>query len=278
MKLGISAALTHSSPEEWARRHRELGLESVVFPVTHLAEVRLIDAYQQAARAYGLRIAEVGVWRNPFDPDPAKREENSRYCLRQLELAEYVGAACCVNISGAKGPVWDGGYAENYSEKTHDEIVEFVRWLIDSVRPERTFYTLEPMPWMLPDSPESCLTLMKDVDRPAFAVHMDMVNMISDPKKYLMNREFTNRAFDLLGRNIKSCHLKDTVMDTRLTVHLQETACGQGGFDIANYIRRIDELDPDMPVIIEHLSREEDYIQAVRFIRRLEEEMKHEKA
>ena len=29
------------------------------------------------------------------------------------ELAEYVGACCCVNISGAAGEVWDGAYAEN---------------------------------------------------------------------------------------------------------------------------------------------------------------------
>ena len=38
------------------------------------------------------------------------------------------------------------------------------------------------MPWMIPDSPDENLQLIKDVNRKAFAVHLDFVNMINSPK------------------------------------------------------------------------------------------------
>ena len=37
----------------------------------------------------------------------------------------------------------------------------WVGQIIDAVKPSRTFYTLEPMPWMYPDSAESYAGLIK---------------------------------------------------------------------------------------------------------------------
>ena len=82
-----------------------------------------------------------------------------------LQIADEIGAGCCVNISGAKGEIWDGPYPGNYSKETFDQIVETVRYIIDQVKPENTFYTLEPMPYMLPDSPDSYLELIRAIDR-----------------------------------------------------------------------------------------------------------------
>ena len=91
MRLGIAAAFPHSDPEEWAVLHKEAGLGAVVFPLSWDAPVNMIDRYAAAARACDLTIAEVGIWNNPMDPDPVKRAANRTRCLRQLELAEYVG-------------------------------------------------------------------------------------------------------------------------------------------------------------------------------------------
>ena len=183
MKLGISKPLAHSSPEEWAAKNRSLGLDAVVFPCCYKDNLQIIDKYLGACRDFGLQIAEVGAWRNLLTSDPSERKKSLEFCKCQLELAEYIGADCCVNISGAKGDVWDGPYRENYSEKTYEEIVLCVQKLIDSVNPQKTFYTLEPMPWMHPFSPEDYLKMIKDIDRSSFAVHMDMVNMINTPRK-----------------------------------------------------------------------------------------------
>lgn len=270
MRLGIAAAFPHTSPEEWAELHKNAGLDAVVFPLAWNAPVAMIDRYAAAARDFDLTIAEVGIWNNPMDPDPVKRTENRTRCLRQLELAEYIGASCCVNISGAAGEVWDGSYAENYSPRMYEEIVSFVQDLIDTVKPVRTHFALEPMPHMLPDSPESYAELLRDVDRPAFGVHLDIVNILVSPRVYYANRELVTRAFDLLGPHITSCHVKDAVLDHSLTVSIRETEVGQGGLDLAHYFRTADRQNPDMPMIIEHLPGLDSYRRAIDYVKGLD--------
>lgn len=272
MKLGIAMNLSHNTPEKWAENHKKVGLSAVVFPCSYMDDISKIDAYVKACKDFNLTIAEVGAWRNLLSPNSNERKQNFDFCKKQLELAEYIGASCCVNISGAKGDIWDGGYKENYSEKTYTEIIETIQRLIDAVNPQKTFYTLEPMPWMHPDSPEDYLGMIKDINRKAFGVHLDIVNMLSDPKKYLFNEQFTNDAISLLGEYIKSCHIKDVLLENHLTVSLKEVPCGKGGFNLRNYIDRLDELDENMPVIIEHLSLEDEYLKAIKYINSLKEE------
>ena len=270
MRLGISAAFPHRTPEEWADLHKEAGLGAVVFPLNWKANTADIDRYAEAAKSRGLVISEVGAWCNPMDPDPAKRRENRLHCLRQLELAEYVGAVCCVNISGAIGEVWDGCYAENFTEETRCEIVSYVRDLIDTVKPVRAKYALEPMPNMLPDSPEEYRKLLEEIDRPDFGVHVDIVNMLSSPRTFFGNRQLIRDTFAILGDRVCSCHLKDAVLEQRLTVSIRETECGTGGLDIGCYIREAERVNPEMPMIIEHLNTMEQYVRAIAYVKNLE--------
>ena len=268
MRLGISGHIKHADAQEWAAKLRSLGCGAVVFPCGHHDSQERIDAYLRACQEHDLLIAEVGSWCNPMHDDPAERAKSILKCQNQLRLAERVGARCCVNIAGTSGEVWDGGYVENYSEATYRRIVETTREIIDAVKPVRTFYTLEPMPWMVPDSPESYLRLIEDVDRPAFAVHLDVVNMINCPERYFFNAKFIEKCFKLLGPHIKSCHVKDVRLERYLTFNLKEVPCGQGNLDLATYARLADGTNPDMPFIIEHLSTEEEYVAAVRLVRR----------
>ncbi|MCM8756987.1 MAG: hypothetical protein NC823_00715 [Candidatus Omnitrophica bacterium] len=64
------------------------------------------------------------------------------------------------------------------SQRDFDLIVEVVRQIIDAVKPVRSYYTLETMPWMYPDSAESYQSLLQAVDRKAFAVHFNPVNLL----------------------------------------------------------------------------------------------------
>jgi sugar phosphate isomerase/epimerase len=269
MRLGISFKAPRSGVSEWAGRLQALSCGAVVFPLDHSAGDKLIDSYAAACRDHGLVIAEVGAWRNPMHPNPEERRKNIRYCQMQLQLAEYIGAKCCVNISGARGDVWDGGYSENYSADTYRAIIDTTREIIDAVKPKRSFYTLEPMPWMLPDSPETYLRLLGDVDRRAFAVHMDAVNMISSPERYFFNSVFIEKCFRLLGPRVKSCHVKDVRLERFLTFNLKEIRCGDGNLDVVTYAREAEKADPDMPFIIEHLNSEEEYTESLSYVKSL---------
>ncbi len=113
MRLGTSSPLMHTSPEEWAVNQIRLGCTTVVFPVQSNEPENKIIAYKEVADKAGLSIAEVGIWRNALSMDLAERKANMDYCVEQLRLADFLHARCAVNVAGAFGPKWDGGYKEN---------------------------------------------------------------------------------------------------------------------------------------------------------------------
>lgn len=267
MRLGISHILNHKTPEEWAEKTRALGLGAVVFPCSDDAGEEKIEAYRAACEKYDLTIAEVGVWKNTMSADKDESAKNIEKCKSLLRMADKIGARCCVNISGTSGMVWDGGYRENYSDETYERLVDQVRGIIDSVKPEKACYALEPMPWMLPYSPQSYISLIRAVDREKFGVHMDAVNMINCPERYFFSGKFIENCFHLLGDRILSCHVKDVMLQRTLTLHLKEVPCGQGEFNIDKYALLADRQDSDMPFIIEHLPNEAAYLESVGYLK-----------
>ena len=268
MYLGISSSLEHSSPEEWAMKHKALGLQAVVFPVSCNDGEETVMAYKKAADDAGLTIAEVGVWRNTLAANSDERRQWTDYAVNQLRMADAIGAACCVNVVGTPyGPRWDGGYRMNFSTELWDMAVAMIRQIIDTARPVRTKFCIESMPWMIPSCPDECLRLLEDVDRAEFGTHLDVVNMITSPRKYFYNDEFLHECFEKLHGTIVSCHLKDIRLKPEYTFQLQECACGQGTLDIELYARLATAENPCMPMIIEHLATDAEYTASVRYVR-----------
>lgn len=269
MKLGTSSSLVHNSPQEWAQKHKSLGLEAINFPLTWEDDADLISEYVKAAKNNDLIIAEVGVWRNTLDVDEDARKKAIQYAVRQLELADRIGSRCCVNIIGARGPRWDGAYKDNFSQETWALGVKTIQEIIDTVNPKNTYFTIEPMPWMFPSGPDEYLQLLAAVDRDRFAVHMDVFNWITTPHRYFYHEEFICECFEKLGPYIKSCHLKDVKMEEDYTLFFRETYAGNGGIDIRYLIEKGQSFDQDMPFIVEHLDTEEEYLSSIAYIKTL---------
>lgn len=269
MYLGLSSSLKHSSPKEWAETHKALGLKSVVFPVDCNAGEKLIEAYKEEAEKHGLLIAEVGIWRNTLAADMAEREKWIDYAIRQLKMADKIGAACCVNVVGTPyGPRWDGGYRQNFSQELWQLAVKMIQRIIDEAKPMRTKFSIESMPWMIPSSPDEYLRLIKDVDRKEFGAHLDVVNMITSPERYFFNDKFLEECFSKLKGKICSCHLKDIRLKEEYTFQLQECACGQGTLDLELFAKLATAENAQMPMIIEHLSTDEEYLESLKYVQK----------
>jgi sugar phosphate isomerase/epimerase len=267
MRLGGPIFVDYESPAAWATAVRDLGYSAAFCPVGPDAEDDTIQAFADAAGAADIVIAEVGAWSNPLSKDEATRAEALQKCKSSLALADRMGARCCVNISGSRGEKWDGPCAEDLTDATFDLIVETVREIIDAVSPTRSTYALETMPWMYPDSPDSYLRLLEVIDRPAFAVHFDPVNLICSPRRYFNNADVIRNFTAKLGPHIQSCHAKDTLLQKNLTVHLDEVRPGCGALDYRTYLTELSNLDPDLPVMLEHLPDAEEYAAAADHIR-----------
>jgi len=267
MRLGGPVFEKYDAPSQWVAAVRASGYRAGFCPVTPDAPEDAIRAYASAAQEADIIIAEVGAWSNPLSPDDATRGSALEHCKKSLALAETIGARCCVNIAGSRGEKWDGPSADDLTENTFEIIVETVREIITDVGPTRTFYTLETMPWMYPDSAGAYLSLLKAIDRPAFAVHFDPVNLICSPQRYFGNAAIIRDFVAKLGPHIKSCHAKDILLQNRLTVHLDEVRPGCGQLDYRTYLGAIANLPEDIPVMLEHLPDAQEYTAAAAHIR-----------
>ena len=269
MYLGISSSLQHTTPEDWAAKHKALGLKAINFPISFLEGEDKYMAYKKAADAAGLSISEVGIWRNTLAADPAERAKWIEYSIGQLQMAEEIGATCCVNVVGTPyGPRWDGGYRGNFSSELWADAVKMIRQIIDAVKPRHTKFCIESMPWMIPSSPDECLRLLEDVDRPEFATHLDVVNMITSPQRFFFNDDFLRECFSKLKGTIVSCHLKDIKLKEEYTFQLEESACGEGSLDLELYASLASAENPHMPMIIEHLVTDQEYFDSIEYVRK----------
>jgi sugar phosphate isomerase/epimerase len=268
VRLGGPVPGSFNDPGDWVKAVRSLKYSAAICPVEAGAPSDLIRSFSAEAKKNNILICEVGVWNNVLGPDEIARKKAIEKNVLSLQLADEIGACCCVNISGAKGEIWDGPYPDNYAGETFDQIVETVRYIIGQVKPTHTYYTLEPMPYMLPDSPDTYLELIKAISRDRFAVHLDPVNMISSPQRYFKNADFLRECFAKLGPYIKSVHAKDIAIMPQLTVHLEERRPGAGSLDYAVFLKEMSKLQ-DIPMMMEHLDNQEDYALAAGYIRRI---------
>jgi sugar phosphate isomerase/epimerase len=253
--LRLGGPVKSEDPESWVQVHKKLGYRAAYCPVGADAADDLVNEYVDAAddlvneyvgaaAEADIVIAEVGAWSNPISPDDEVRKKALDKCRRQLALADRIGARCCVNISGSRGEKWDGPDAKNLTEETFDLIVETIRGIIDEVRPKRTYFTLETMPWAFPDSADSYVRLIAAIDRKQFAVHLDPVNLINSPRRYFNS-----------GQVIRECFSKLL-----------------GGLDYETFLKELSKLG-DTPLMLEHLANQEQYRQAADHIRGVAEKI-----
>ncbi len=146
-------------------------------------------------------------------------------------------------------------------------MVDNVRAIIDAVKPKRTFFTLEPMPWTFPFDADSTERLLKAVDRPSYGVHYDPVNMVYSLDRYYNSGAYIKEFLARFGARIRVVHLKDVALEDSYVFKFSERIPGQGGLDYATLLPGLATLDKNLPIATEHLTSTADYDTAEQFIR-----------
>lgn len=274
IRLGGPVFEKFDSPDAWVNVVKKLGYRAAYCPVGLNASLEEIKAYENAAKKADMLIAEVGAWSNPISPDPKTAKEAFDKCTASLRLADQIGAKCCVNIAGSRDMEnWAGPHPDNFSDETFEMIVETTRKIIDEVKPTRTFFTLEAMPWVFPESPDAYLRLIKAIDRKAFAVHLDPVNMVVSPSVFFRNGDLIKECFKKLGPFIKSCHAKDLILKQGTYMpQFDEVRPGLGDMDYRVFLAELRNF-PEVPLMMEHLQTAEEYQEGATFIRKVAREI-----
>ena len=274
IRLGGPIFLRSEDPAELAREHRRLGYSAAYCPNAEVKDSARIAAIEKAFAAENVVIAEVGAWKNMLDPDAAKRKANLEYVIERCALADAVGARCCADIAGSFNPeIWYGMHPKNLSREFFDATVENCRRVIDAVKPKRTKFTIEMMPWNLPDGPDAYLDLIRAVERPAFGVHLDVCNVINSPKRFYESGDVIRECFRKLARWITSCHAKDLQWVPEYNVHFAEVVPGRGQVDYRTYLTELAKLPQDAPLMLEHLKNAAEYDEGRAYIQRIAREV-----
>jgi sugar phosphate isomerase/epimerase len=125
------------------------------------------------------------------------------------------------------------------------------------------------MPWSLPDEPDAYLKLIQAVDRRAFAVHLDVCNVVNSPARFYNNKAVIEECFRKLGPWIASCHAKDLAWVPEYNVHFAEVIPGRGEIDYAAYLHELSKLPAETPLMLEHLKSPEEYAEGRAYIQRI---------
>lgn len=266
MRLGGPIFRECKSLEEEISFHKKLGFGAAY--CKYIEDKNEREEYRLAFSEADIVLAEFGAYGiNILDTEPVVRQKNIDEICRRLEYADSVRARCCV-IHGGSVETGDWGNANplNLSEQSFAETVTIVQDILDLVEPEYTKLVMETESYLLPDTPESYARLIEAIDRSAFGVHLDPVNIIASPRKFYFNGQFIKQCFAVLGDHIISCHAKDVNMPAKhATVQINETFIGDGVLDYDVYLKEIVKLVPAPTLMIEHLN-ENQLIKGLDFI------------
>lgn len=251
-----------------ARAHRERGLSAAYCPQVALDDGERLREVREAFAAEGILLAEVGGWRNMLHPDAAEARRERQRMAEYLAIADEVGALCAITCIGSPGGPGQGSHdAFNFSADAFAAAVDNARWLIDTVKPKRARFVYEIYPFSVADSPANIRRLLDAVDRPQFAAHMDLVNLVNCPRLYYENAALARESVRLFGDRIVSAHAKDLAMREEVSVIMHEVRPGRGAIDYRTYLRVLHELPQAVPLMLEHLPTQQEYDLGADYIR-----------
>ena len=88
MLLGGTVVGQWTTPEEWEALLVKSRFKAVTAPFDCRTDKHEISAYRRICDKHGVVIAEIGVWKNLFDPNPSVAVEAMAYAKGQLALAD----------------------------------------------------------------------------------------------------------------------------------------------------------------------------------------------
>jgi sugar phosphate isomerase/epimerase len=282
MRLGatINSYFDDSDPQSYVAECQRWGYRAAPCPGVSMKDVERLREIRQAFYTAGVLIGEVQAWVSALDPRPDVRKKHEQIIAEALAIADELNAVCCVTVAGSLDPqdgdASDMPHPDNFKEHTFEAVVDWVKRVLKEVAPRRTKLGLEMSPWTPLDGAEAYLKVIKAVNHPALGVHLDPCNAVLTPRMLYSTTEVINHCFDTLGPWIISCHAKD--IDHGSVIHLRhvnfvEVIPGRGVLDYHTFLKRAEQISPNLPVMMEHLPKAEDYAEGAKHIRRVAREV-----
>ena len=267
MRLGMSGCFLPDNmddlTEEMCKRVRDLGFTGIFTRFRandpHTTPKAKAQRVRDLLEANGVRMFQsTGYWQNMITPDETLRKEAVRTVQAALRLAGWMGARGIDTGPGSMHPearsmshgaAWHP-HPDNWTLSAKRQLVKTLKECAQAAEDAGVFLSLESHQLVTTKTPEIAKEVLDEVDSPWVRCDYDSANWITLDTIF-DTASAINYHFDLLGQYIVSCHAKDIWIENRLALHLQDGCPGRGLVDFTTLFRRMEDLNPDYPVIAE---------------------------
>ena len=198
-----------------------------------------------------------GYWQPLIHPDETVRQEAVRTLQQALRIAGDLGARGIDTGPGSLDPTgpWKP-HGGNWSAKLKDQLIKSLAECAQTAADHGVYLSLEGHQVVVLENAEITREVLDAVDSPWVRSDLDPANWIT-LKTVFDTTSAINHMFDVLGQHIVSGHAKDISIDPSHIIHLPTDAPGSGQIDFRTYLRRMEALDPEYPLIVEGASTDQ---------------------
>lgn len=219
---------------------------------THI-DSGLCDRIREDMAARNITITALGGTYNMIHPDLQQRADGLRN-LRVLAAAcERLGTSMITLCTGSRDPdnMWRR-HPDNDTPEAWEDLVVSMRQAVEVAEEYQVTLAFEPEVANVVDSAIKARRIIEQIGSPYLKVVMDGANIFHAGELPRM-REMLDEAFALLGEHIAFAHAKDLDRDGEAG-HL---AAGKGLLDYDQYLALLNDVDPDIPIVLHGLSEAE---------------------
>ena len=284
LQVGIFTGYFPYTLEETAKTIRDLGFNTVqldlMFSDMDLSTENINKAncvkIRDTFRRHNLPISCISSYTNLTDPIPERREMNLERLRTIIHHSHDLGSPYVPSETGTFHPDSDWiHHPKNKTEQGYEECRDIIYDLVQLCRQEGAVFVIEAYINNVIGTVEETLRLFSEINDPQhLALAMDPVNYIDEVNFFEMNRTL-NYMFNALSDQIVFAHAKDVrVLEEDMGVQMadvtateghslrgvgkiEQPAAGLGDLNYDLYLQRLAKARPNLPLIIEHLERED---------------------
>ena len=270
MRFAARMRLGHGeSYADLARRAARLGYAAVSLGFDHRWTEADLLAIRQAFDEQRVDIVELGCYCNFLSP----RNDETRRNVERLQWALQAGAILncdhAVTYAGSRHPDPEQHFAphpDNWADATWDLLVKRIWSLLDGVDDVGVCLCFEPCVTTTLNSLDGLADLMSDAASARVRVALDHAAIFTpsagaEPKRALAE------MFATLADTIAVARATDVALiEAGPQPRVAPARLGEGILDYETYLKLVDALELDTPVIVKYRGRDEDYAQARDFL------------
>ncbi len=219
---------------------------------THIDE-DLCDKIREEMGARNITMTALGGTYNMIHPDVQRRADGLRNLRVLASACERLGTSVITLCTGSRDPdnMWRR-HPDNDTSEAWNDLAVSMRQAIEVAEEYQVTLAFEPEVANVVDSAIKARRIIDQIGSPYLKIVMDGANIFHTGELPRM-REILDEAFALLGEHIAFAHAKDLDRDGEAG-HL---AAGKGLLDYDQYLSLLNNVDPDVPIILHGLSEAE---------------------